>query len=214
LTSPTPVLGGVARYYAGKLAEHGQTAAGVDWNSVQSQRLRFAQLMRVAEGEEQLTINDWGCGYGALVDFLDDNGQRFDYCGYDVAEEMVSAADERFRDRSFRFTTDRNDVPVADYTVASGIFNVRLDVGDETWLAHLLRTLAEMRAVSRKGFSFNMLTSYSDPERMRPDLYYADPGVILDHCIRHFSRRVAVLHDYELYEFTTIVRLDPSDEPG
>ena len=53
-----------------------------------------------------------------------------------------------------------------------------------------------------------MLTSYSDPDRMRPDLYYGDPCRLFDHCKRRYSRHVALLHDYGLYEFTILVRLD------
>jgi SAM-dependent methyltransferase len=208
-TEPTE---GVARYYAGKLAEHGQTAAGVDWNSAHSQEVRFAQLMKIAAGDTRFSLNDYGCGYGALLDYLDRAGEPVDYRGFDLAPEMVAAARERFGDRRVLLTADLADLPVADYTVASGIFNVRLDVDDETWLAHVFRTLDRLCSLSTKGFSFNVLTGYSDPDRMRGDLFYADPRVILDHCIRRFSRRVAILHDYELYEFTTLVRL--TEETG
>ena len=38
-------------------------------------------------------------------------------------------------------------------------------------------------------------------------LYYADPRDLFDHCKRHVSRFVSVLHDTPLYEFTLIVRL-------
>jgi hypothetical protein len=51
-----------------------------------------------------------------------------------------------------------------------------------------------------------MLTSYSDPDRMRSDLYYGDPCLFFDHCKRTYSKQVALLHDYGLYEFTVIVR--------
>ena len=47
---------------------------------------------------------------------------------------------------------------------------------------------------------------YSDPERMRAHLYYADPCRLFDHCKRRYSRHVALLHDYGLYEFTILVR--------
>jgi hypothetical protein len=57
-----------------------------------------------------------------------------------------------------------------------------------------------------KGFAFNALTSYSDPERMKNTLYYADPCRLFDLCKREFSRDVALLHDYGLYEFTILVR--------
>ena len=41
---------------------------------------------------------------------------------------------------------------------------------------------------------------------MRPDLYYADPCELFDRCKRRYSRNVALLHDYDLYEFTILVR--------
>jgi SAM-dependent methyltransferase len=205
-------LAGVAAYYAGKLAEHGETAAGVDWNSPASQELRFAQLMRIVEeGDTEFSLNDYGCGYGALLEHLNRAGLTVDYRGYDIAPEMIAAARERLGNRATLLTDEFDALPRADYTVASGIFNVRLATGDDVWLAHLLEALHRMRAISTKGFAFNTLTSYSDANRMRSDLFYADPRAILDHCIRRFSRRVAILHDYELYEFTTLVRLT---EPG
>ena len=43
-------------------------------------------------------------------------------------------------------------------------------------------------------------------ERMLADLYYADPCALFDHCKTKYSRNVALLHDYGLYEFTLIVR--------
>jgi hypothetical protein len=103
---------------------------------------------------------------------------------------------------------DREDeLEPTDFTVASGIFNVRLDVLDEEWRAYVETTLEKLAGLSRGGFAFNMLTSYSDADKMRPDLYYGDPGWFFDLCKRHYSRNVALLHDYGLYEFTMIVRL-------
>ena len=43
-------------------------------------------------------------------------------------------------------------------------------------------------------------------ERMKDYLFYADPGELFDHCKRRYSRWVALLHDYGLYEFTILVR--------
>ena len=45
-----------------------------------------------------------------------------------------------------------------------------------------------------------------NPERMRDDLHYGDPCSLFDHCKRAFSKQVALLHDYGLYEFTIRVR--------
>ena len=82
----------VGRYYSGRLREHGATARGVDWNSEESQVLRFTQLARVLPTREAYSVIDYGSGYGALVPFLDSLGSEFDYQGFDVSNDMVEKA--------------------------------------------------------------------------------------------------------------------------
>ena len=62
--------------------------------------------------------------------------------------------------------------------------------------------------LSRKGFASNFLTKYSDANKMQADLYYADPLYLFDYCKRIFSKNVALLHDYRIYDFTILVRKD------
>src|SRR5256884_1528902 len=88
------ILENVNRYYTEKLELHGATARGVDWNSVESQRLRFAQLLKICDCREPFTINDYGCGYGALADYLRDTGGLFRYCGFDISSSMIARARE------------------------------------------------------------------------------------------------------------------------
>jgi SAM-dependent methyltransferase len=178
----------------------------VDWNSTESQELRFDQLLRVAEREPgRFSLNDYGCGYGALVAHLDRRGLDVAYSGFDLSASMLEHARREHPGASFVGT--EQELAPADYTVSSGVFNVKLDVPAEEWREYVLATLETLARLSAKGFAFNMLTSYSDADKMRDDLYYGDPRFFFDHCKRVFSRDVALLHDYGLYEFTTIVRL-------
>jgi hypothetical protein len=95
-----------------------------------------------------------------------------------------------------------------DYAVVSGTFNMKLDADFDAWTKIVIEALHQMDAHTSKGFSFNMLTKYSDADRMRPDLYYADPLFFFDYCKCNFSKNVALLHDYKLYDFTILVRKD------
>lgn len=203
---------GIAGYFAGTLAAHGPTARGVDWNGEASQTLRFAQLCKIIPADARgFSLNDLGCGYGALLDFLTDKFAVTAYCGVDVCDDMVAAARSRHAARTqARFITASVPDVVADYGIASGIFNLRLDTPDATWFEHVLATLDALYATSRAGFAFNCLTTYSDPEKMRADLYYADPCRLFDVCKRRYSSQVALLHDYGLYEFTVLVRINAS----
>jgi SAM-dependent methyltransferase len=206
-----PLLDKVAHYYSDRVQAHGCTARGVDWNSPESQQLRFAQLLKIcdppAAADAPLVLNDYGCGYGALVDYLLAQGYTFRYCGFDIAEEMLARAREQYGTRSdCTFVSSATALPQAAYTLASGIMNVKLDTPTAEWQDYVLHTLHQMAEHSQQGFAFNMLTSYSDAEYMRPDLFYADPLWLFDYCKQHFSRYVALLHDYPLYEFTMLVR--------
>ena len=200
------ILSVVERYYSGRFAEHGATARGVDWNSPESQVLRFDQLLRVAEREaRRFSLNDFGCGYGALVPYLRRRGLDVEYRGFDLSASMLEYARREYPDVTF-VETER-ELERAGYTVASGIFNVKMDVPADDWREYVITTLGTIARLSANGFAFNMLTSYSDADKMREDLYYGDPRFFFDHCKREYSRDVALLHDYGLYEFTTIVRL-------
>jgi SAM-dependent methyltransferase len=203
----------VRAYYEGRLGEHGLTPQGVDWRDEASQRLRFRQLCRLFEGQPLASLLDYGCGYGALVPFLRANGHRGQYVGVDVSPVMVEAARTTTSDTSARFEVLVDFDGGGDFVVSSGLFNVRLDFPLSVWEDYVFQTIGELARRAGQGFAFNCLTSYSDPDRMRPDLYYADPSRMFDYCKRNYSQNVALLHDYGLYEFTILVRKHlPKDE--
>jgi SAM-dependent methyltransferase len=207
MAEDTTMLGDVARYYTSKLEEHGTTARGVDWNGEASQALRFDQLLRIVDLAGRFSINDLGCGYGALLDYLDARGFEVDYTGIDVSAEMARTGALRFEGRAGAdFICAARPNREAHYSVASGIFNVRLEWSDAQWRDYVEATLDILDAASSRGFAFNCLTSYSDASKMRDDLFYADPCALFDLCKRRYSKNVALLHDYGLYEFTILVR--------
>ncbi len=200
----------VGDYYTEKVETFGPTARGVDWNGAESQHLRFAQLLKVCAGDDGFSLVDLGCGYGELWGYLTAHGTPCNYTGIDLSEKMVQEARDRYGEGDdHRFTVGALPEEPVDYIVASGIFNVRLDENDDAWLDYCHTVLDAMHKASRKGFAFNWLTSYSDAEKMRDYLYYADPGQVFDHCKRNYSPHVALLHDYGLYEFTILVRKQP-----
>jgi hypothetical protein len=146
-----------------------------------------------------------------MFDFLHGKGWGFEYYGIDLIEKMALAGRQAHRDHpNAHFTTREDEVPVTDYLLAGAIFNIKLEETYESWQEFVIRTLSRMNAKCSKGFSFNMLTKYSDAERMaqRPDLFFGDPLFYFDFCKRTFSRNVALLHDYGLYDFTILVRKD------
>ncbi len=199
----------IEEYYQKNLATHGAGAEGVGWKNAAAQHVRFDQLIRVIYTTGVSSVNDIGCGVGDLSEYLSTAGYEVAYHGYDVLPQMIEEAKRKYPvrpGRQFDHVRDLNEIGVADYAMASGIFNLKFNVPEERWHKYITDTLALMDAKTTKGFSFNALSSYSDKEMMKPELCYSDPCRLFDYCKKHFAKNVALLHDYSQYDFTILVK--------
>jgi SAM-dependent methyltransferase len=198
-------LAGVRDLYTSGLVEHGVASKAVGWKDEASQLLRFEQLAKLVEpADEPFTVADWGCGYGAMFSFL---AERFPdrlvaYRGCDISVEMVEAASAAIDDPRAEFVVG-DDAGAADYTFVSGTFNVRFEAPDDSWEEYIRTNLRRLASQSRRGLAFNLLSTYVDWQE--PHLFYGDPRAFFDFCKRELSPRVALLHDYPLYEWTIVV---------
>jgi len=201
------ILTDVSTYYTTKLAQHGATPQGVDWNGTASHDNRHHQFLRLLASDPIASVLDLGCGYGDFLGFLRKNGHSGHFIGYDISPAMIAEAERlhgRSADREWHVGAEPTEQ--ADYAIASGIMNVKGDVPTAEWHAYVCDILLLLGRSSRRGFAVNMLTMSSDPERRRDNLYYADPVEMLQFCLQNFGRSVALMQDYGLYEFTIIVR--------
>ena len=202
------ILDHTEKFYTGTFEKHGTKAKGVDWKNDEAQEISFEQILKLVDTTNDFSINDFGCGYGAFFKYLTEKNLKFTYAGCDLSSKMIVSAKESYKNHTnCKFHVDSSDLTPADYTVACAIFFIKWDYSNEKWKEYIIDTIDQLKSLSKKGFAFNMLTKYSDKHLMRDDLYYADPCWIFDYCKTKFSRNVALLHDYEKYEFTIIVRL-------
>lgn len=197
-------------YYDLRLDNYGLGAMGVGWKNEAAQQIRFHQLAKIIEPFPGFTINDLGCGVGDCYIYLTATQQMgFQYYGYDILKSMVDRANSRFRtsENAHWIKIDNpHELLPADYSIASGIFNLKYTVEESEWKNYIIDTLHQMNEKSKRGFAFNMLTIYSDREFMKEELFYADPLYFFDLCKKNFSRNIALLHDYYEYDFTILVR--------
>jgi hypothetical protein len=200
-----PPVEPITTYMERSLEAEGATARGVGYRSRERQQVAFAQVLRILGSDpEPFTVNDLGCGLADLYSFLKAQGLPVEfYRGYDVAEKMLDAARQRVGSdaelvRSSRLTHD------ADYSFACGIFNVNFEEDEGVWLDYMKSVVRDLFDHSTKGCAFNSLTTYVDWRD--PSQFYVDPVDLFSFCIDELSPRVALLHDYPLYEWTMLVR--------
>ena len=199
-------LADVERLYSADVEQYGPSPRSVGWKDAASQRLRFEKLAQVlaTAGETAITVNDLGCGYGAMFAFLDEmEGVRLGrYYGYDLSEAMLRRAREGSDERA-QLIRATAPTEVADYSFASGPFYVKGQASETAWQAHVQESLQRMAEKSRVGFAFNQLTTFVDFRQ--ENLFYADPCVFFEFCKREISPYVTLVHDYPLYEWTMLV---------
>jgi len=196
-------------YLTSKIERFGAVPQGVDFNGPEAQSVRFDQLVKIIDSSRPCEVIDYGCGYGALVGYLREKEWALTYHGYDELEKMIEVARRQYGQHpNVDFTTNEGSLPVCDYLIAGSIFNLKFDATTDAWRDYTVQVLGKMNLLCRRGFSFDILTSYSDADKMatRPELYFADPLFYFDYCKRTFARDVALLHDYGLYDFTILVR--------
>jgi SAM-dependent methyltransferase len=193
--------------YTDNLEKFGIDSKSVGWNSPESQELRFQKLCEVIQdpANTPFSINELGCGYGELFKFFQMRSYKLtEFNGYDISQKMLDAANEYVNDEKAKWIKDSKIRTKADYTITSGIFNVKFEEQKDNWENYIKDTLTNMFEFSNKGISFNLLTKYVDYEA--DNLYYGDPALFFDFCKRNLSPRVNLFHDYKLYEWTIVVR--------
>lgn len=199
----------VREYYSRTLQCHGATPLGVDWPNVLSQYLRFVQLLKLCRFEQPFSLNDFGCGYGALLEFLAmrHGDAAVTYRGIDISPAMVGAARVRAADNTLAvFAVGSQCGALADYSLASGTLNVRLGHPLAEWEAYVEAILIDLEASSRIGFAVNFMLP-RDEAPAEAGLYRTSPERWQPFCEQFGG--VELITGYGLREFTLIVRKMP-----
>lgn len=208
-TDLAAVHAGIADYYTGKIRKFGATPLGVDWTCVPTQQLRFVQLLKLCDFTSPFSLNDLGCGYGALLSYLDwrHAGCPIDYLGVDLSQAMLTRARRLWRERAnVSFVRGHNSPRLADYSVASGIFNVQLGQPREVWERFIAATLDQLHRTSRRGFSVNFMRAPGSGKPDRQGVYSTVPERWARYSTDQFGAATEVIDGYGLREFTLIVR--------
>lgn len=211
-TDLASVHAGIADYYTGKVKKFGATPLGVDWTCVPTQEMRFVQLLKLCDFTSSLSMNDLGCGYGALLSYLDWRhvGCTIDYLGVDLSQAMLRRARRLWRNRpNISFVHGHASPRLADYSVASGIFNVQTSQPRDEWERFIAATLDQLHQTSRHGFSVNFMRAPAAGTPDREGIYSAEPERWARYCAAQFGAATKVIDGYGLREFTLIVRRRP-----
>jgi cyclopropane fatty-acyl-phospholipid synthase-like methyltransferase len=126
----------------------------VHWETKRNQFLRWSILCDIANLSNS-NILDFGCGYGDLYDYLNEEFQHVEYIGLDINKQSISIAQQKHPKLNFINTQIQETQLSVDWILASGAFGFALNGYKELYI----QTIENLFWRSKKGISFNLLHS-------------------------------------------------------
>ena len=150
------------RTYRNRLANRGRTAQGVFWRSQTSQIARFDALLSLVyqlAPQKPVTIADIGCGYGAMLAFINKTTTYAQtiYHGVDINRAMIAACHQTFPTDSALFTIGNAPQKLVDFCLFSGTFNLTHSNDPDLWMDYIFACLDRCMTRARYGLVLNLL---------------------------------------------------------
>ncbi len=191
----------VISFFDRELQMHGDRPEAVRY-SPRGQSLRYESLLDIDDSIEGAKVLDYGCGKGDLYQFMKEQGISVDYTGFDINENMILLAEQKFPEADFQvfdIETDELDEEF-DYIFLCSVFNLKLKDLDKT----VKNVLVKLFAHCRKTLAFNALSS-EDPQKA-VELNYLTPYEMIEFAKTNLSPHVSLAKERIPYDFTMFVR--------
>lgn len=197
----------LAEHYSNCFATYGERPEGVDWGECPADhQIRLDRMLALTEiGKTAKAIPsllDVGCGFGSLLDLIQNRGLAFDYHGIDLCDSMIAAAQKRHLDAKWSIGDIlKVDFPEKyDYVVCNGILTQKLSASFRDMDEFAKSLIKRMFELCEIGIAFNLMTTHVN--FMAPNLYYRNPVELLGWCMAELTPRVRLDHAYPLFEYT------------
>jgi len=123
----------------------------VGWGSKKDQNKRFEVLLQIGV-ENGDTVLDFGCGLGALYEYMNKHYDDFGYIGADINQEFINKCKNKYPEAKFIKIDDIKDVKLKyDWLIASGAFTVYTPIED------MLKTIKTAFTTVKYGIAVNFL---------------------------------------------------------
>ncbi len=178
------------RAYEDRLAAFGPAPKGVFWRNQSTQIARFdalLDLITTMTPAANTSIADIGCGYGAMLEFLQKTPryQRFHYTGVDINRAMVNSCKERFPAQKQLFFVGKQPPLPVDFCVFSGTFNLCNTMDTSLWHDYIFANLQSCWQLSRYGLVLNLLCA--PQTQIKNQIFYAERQTFIANASRVFG---------------------------
>ena len=197
------------RIYSARFDEFGSQPSGSFWLNEQRQTSRFQIILNqivTLKPRGSVSIADVGCGYGALVNFINKRPEygRFVYFGFDINKNLVNECKRSISSSRTRFYIGNRPKFNVGFSVMSGTYNLAVTKNIKNWENYIFDCLEACWNKSIYGMVFNLLIAkrafISDGR-----IYYTKLEDFKKNCVRQFGPTVAVQESSLPQDVTMVV---------
>lgn len=168
----------------------------VGWSSKDKQHLIFERIQDNLSGIPGInrTILDVGCGIGDFSEYVKD----LKYTGIDINTEYLLQAKIRHGEKAFTKADILDYKKRHDCLVACGTFNLK----QQNQMKYLQKILSHMYSIANTAIIVTLTSKFCTQKV--DDIYYYDPGVILNLCLDN-GWRTRIDHSYRYDDFMVVI---------
>ena len=188
----------IAATFNSRFDAYGPTPEASLWFNKSRQLARFSKLTeaivsRVSNNE--VTIGDVGCGYGAFLDYLAKHNSeiRFKYYGYDIADRVIAYCSKNLQTANATFLHRSRPTRKADFHVMSGTYNYAPNMGVGPWRSYMRNEIRHIFSATNKCIVFNLMID-DKAYISKSSIFYEEMEHFLSFCIKELGETTILEH--------------------
>ena len=196
------------KHYEGCFENHGDTHLGVDWPNKDDVLKRYDIMLNIIENKnKKVSILDFGCGCGHLLEYIQEQNLNIEYYGLDISKLFYECCKEKFPKHTFYnidiLKDSTHNLPNFDYIILNGVFTEKQNLSNEEMMDFFQNILKILFTKVNIGISFNVMCPIVDFKR--DDLFYLSYDKLGIFLKNNISRKYVINNHYGLWEYTTYV---------
>ena len=191
----------IKSFYNNNYDEYTNSIKTIGWSNKNDQNLRFSKLIQNLELNKK-KILDVGCGFGDLFFFLEKKYKKknINYTGIDISNKIINHTKKIIKNKTNKPKLVCGNfyglkMKKYDIILSSGSMSLNINLGYND----LEKMLRKMFNDCNYCITLNFLSSYSDYQ-LKKNQHFSPEKIFK--IAKKISKKVNLIHDYDLYEFT------------
>ena len=189
----------LSNHYDNLFERHGDSVKSSQQSDKITRDKRLKILTQNLDLNKKISILDFGCGTGYLLQYLLRKGFNGSYTGIDISEKIINFAKYKNTYKKAQFIKinllEKSLKKKFDYTLVNGTFNNNTN---NNWL-WIRKVLKELNKITKKEIVFNNLSEYVDYKEKK--LFYIKPEKVFNFCKLNISPYIIIKNDYQIKKF-------------